>query len=371
MRRLIDWLERRWVAPAYAGWLLAGIGFCFFAAATNTMAGWLYAISGMIFALLLLAAILPKRSLLELQVSRKAIAPVTMGDVLSIEITIHNPTKAPKTLLEVKDLLPHVISKPVSLPVEAIAARSDFHWTYELPTNRRGAYHWQEVQIRTAAPLGLFWCRRSHNAPATAIVYPTILPLKSCPLIDKLGQADNTLIPSLSPYAQLATEGVSRGLRPYRYGDPTRLIHWRTSARYGEFKVRELEVFHGSQEVTICLDSGGKWSENEFEQAAIAAASLYFYANRCQLQVKLWTAATGLVWGDRTVLETLARVNFNEEATAEVPKNTPVIWLTNSSDAIANLPAGSAWVLWGLSAISNCPGITIEPEVSLSAQLQI
>ncbi|PSB04812.1 DUF58 domain-containing protein [Merismopedia glauca] len=372
MQRLTDWLETHWVAPAYAGWLLAGIGISFFAAATNTMAGWLYAISGMIFALLLLAAILPKRSLTQLQVSREAIAPVTMGDVLTIDIIVHNPTKQPKTLLQVQDMLPYVVGKPASTAIETIYPQSDFHWVYELPTTRRGVYHWHEVQIRTATPLGLFWCRCSRNVPATAIVYPTVLPLKSCPLIDKLGQSENSPLQSLSNRAQLATEGISRGLRPYRYGDPTRLIHWRTSARYGEFQVRELEVFTGSQEVTICLDSGSKWEETDFEQAAIAAASLYFYASRCQLNVKLWTAATGLVWGNQAVLETLARVSFNEEASAEVPINTPLIWLTNYPEAIANLPSGSAWVSWGsrLPNISKFPGITINSQYPLSTQLQ-
>ncbi|MBD1941203.1 DUF58 domain-containing protein, partial [Coleofasciculus sp. FACHB-712] len=50
--RIADWLETRWVTPAYAGWILGIIAVCFFGAATNTMAGWLYVISGLSFALL-------------------------------------------------------------------------------------------------------------------------------------------------------------------------------------------------------------------------------------------------------------------------------------------------------------------------------
>jgi uncharacterized protein (DUF58 family) len=52
-----------------------------------------------------------------------------------------------------------------------------------------------------------------------------------------------------------ATEGITRSLRPYRWGDPTRLIHWRTSARYGELRVRELEKVTTDQEVLIGLDT--------------------------------------------------------------------------------------------------------------------
>ena len=63
MNRINEWLETHWVTPAYAGCLLTGIALCFFGAASNTMAGWLYVISGLIFGLLVVAAVLPARSL--------------------------------------------------------------------------------------------------------------------------------------------------------------------------------------------------------------------------------------------------------------------------------------------------------------------
>ncbi|WP_198007599.1 DUF58 domain-containing protein [Dactylococcopsis salina] len=33
------------------------------------------------------------------------------------------------------------------------------------------------------------------------------------------------------------------------------MIHWRSSARYGELRVRELELSIGGQYVVICLNS--------------------------------------------------------------------------------------------------------------------
>src|SRR4028119_1925480 len=106
INRTNDWLETHWVTPAYAGWLLAGIAICFFGAATNTMAGWLYVISSVTFALLGLAAVLPARSLRHLKVHRSPIPPVTVGDQLTIEIEIENQTNQPKTLVQFKDVLP-------------------------------------------------------------------------------------------------------------------------------------------------------------------------------------------------------------------------------------------------------------------------
>ena len=376
--RIADWLETHWVTPAYAGWLLGGIAICFFGAATNTMAGWLYVISGIIIALLILAAILPARSLRFIQVRRHPISPVSAGEELTIELEIENQSPKPKTLLQVLDLLQSELGKPMQTPVEAIAPQRVYHWVYYHPTQKRGVYRWHEVQIRTGTPLGLFWCRRSWEAPATAIVYPIVLPLAQCPLVDELGK-ENTAQFYSDRRAHSATEDITRGLRPYRLGDPSRLIHWRSSARYGDLRVRELEVFTGSQEIIICLDSATPWHFEDFEQAVIAAASLYCYAKRSQLNVKLWTARTGLVHGNQTVLETLAATNAGEDADAGTPPYLPLIWLTQNPATLNSLPPGSRWVLW-LPALSEgnvaraverrYPGIVIDTEQPLQGQLQ-
>lgn len=376
MNKIADWLETHWVTPAYGGWLLGVIAVSFFGAATNTMAGWLYVISGIIFALLGLAAVLPPRSLRSLSIRRNPISPVTVGDPLSIELEIENNTKQPKTLLEIQDFLPFVLGKPAKTSVEIIPPQDIYRWSYYQPTERRGVYRWHTLQLRTASPLGLFWCRREREVSASAIVYPTVLPLKTCPLIDEIGQDENAPYHSRDRRAYAATEGITRALRPYRFGDPTRLIHWRTSARYGEFKVRELEIFKGGQEIIICLDSADDWDSNDFEQAVIAAASLYFYASRSQLNVKLWTAATGLLWGNQVVLEALAAVSANEEVVNETLPRLPLIWLTQNSASINTLPGGSRWVFWQARASSNVsmnrnfPGIAIDREQPLQNQLQ-
>lgn len=373
--QVADWLETRWVSPAYAGWLLGSLAIFFFGAATNTMAGWLYVISGVSLALLGIAAILPGRSLNSLRVRRFPINPVSVGDFLTIEVQIDNPTPQPKTLLKVQDLIPFVLGKPVSTAIEIIPSQGNYLWTYYLPTQRRGLYRWSEVQLRTASPLGLFWCRRSQQAKATAIVYPTVLPLTTCPLVDQMGQD-----PSQQLYqggrSLMATEGLTRTLRPYRYGDPTRLIHWRTSARYGELRVRELEVSMGGQEIIICLDSEAAWQPEKFEQAVVVAASLYFYASKRQLNVKLWTAGTGLVYGCQVVLEALAGVDANEDAVENRPM-LPLIWLSQNSASFNDLPSGSRWVFWPrdinpekVLVKQDFPGLEIHPDRPLQLQLQ-
>lgn len=377
--RIADRLETQWVTPAYAGWLLSFISICFFGAATNTMAGWLYVISGISFALLGLAAVLPPTSLRSLRVSRHLITPVSVGNQLSIELEIENQTNQPKTLLQVQDLLQSQLGKPVQTAIEKIPALSTYKWVYSQPTQKRGVYRWHTVQVRTAAPFGLFWCRRSWDVSATAIVYPTVLPLTTCPLVDELGQEDRKHFCSRDRQTLATTEGITRALRPYRLGDPTRLIHWRTSARFGELKVRELEVFTGGQEIIICLDSAGSWHPEHFEAAIIAAASLYFYARQAQLNVQLWTALTGLLNGNRVVLEALASADFGETTGVATLPNQSLIWLTQNPVSLASLPIGSRWALWQ-SELTNrsagsmsqkYPGLVINNEQPLQLQLQL
>lgn len=374
--RITNWLESHWVTPAYSGWLLGGIALCFFGAAVNTMAGWLYVLSGVSFALLGIAAILPRRSLFGLNIRRHSIQPVTVGDQLTVELEIENETTQPKTLLQIQDLLPFVLGKPVQTPIEIIAPSGSYRWVYYHSTQRRGVYRWQTLELRTAAPLGLFWCSRRREVPATAIVYPTVLPLTTCPLIDEMGQENSPQFFSQERRSQSATAGLTRSIRPYRIGDPTRLIHWRTSARYGELRVRELEVITGGQEIVVCLDSASTWQADDFEQAVIAAASLYFYAQRQQLNIKLWTAATDLVQGERLVLEALAATEPGEELSTNLPKR-PLIWLSQNPVSLNTLPPGSRWILWPVSSSQpetlvnrNYPGFVIQSDQSLQLQLQ-
>jgi uncharacterized protein (DUF58 family) len=375
-KKINNWLETHAATPAYGGWVLTGISIAYLGAAINTMAGWLYVISGVSFALLGVSAFIAPRSLVGIIVKRRPIEPVTAGDDLKIEIEVENHRKQPASLLQVRDILPFVLGQPVQQSIENIQPQDSYRWIYYHPTQQRGVYRWHTAELATGAPWGLFWCRRSRPCEARAIVYPTVLPLTTCPLVDEMGQDESQRGDPRGKPLQMATTGLVRSLRPYRIGDPTRLIHWRTSARYGELRVRELEVITGGQEIIIAIDSSFKWEQELFEQAVITAASLYFYAQKQKLQVQLWTAATGVIKGDRSVLETLAATNPIEKNRLP-PDDCPLIWLTQNSFTTSSLPLGSRWVLWqNLAAPAETvinrddPGIIIQNEQELQPQLQ-
>ena len=379
-RGWLEELELRGAAPTVGGRVAIIIGLCFFGAATNTMVGWLYAISGTMLALLAIAAILPRRGLRALEVRRRPILPASAGDMLTLELEITNASDRWCGLFEIHDRLPPSLLQAgrerktgaLAIGVEAIGPKTMQRVRLTSAAARRGIYRWDAVDLRSGAPLGLFDSRCRIAAPARAVVYPTVLPLTQCPLLDSFGEAESDRYQPRQPERATATD-IVRGLRPYRSGDSLRLVHWRSSARYGELRVRELETAASGRDLIVGLDSASTWEADDFEQAAIAAASIYFYAYRRQLAVCFWSAGTGTIRGNRQVLEALAGVQPGETSTHATP-TLPLLWLTSNPQSFALLPAGSRWFCFGdrgdRTVTTLLRGFDIDRQESLQAQLQ-
>jgi uncharacterized protein (DUF58 family) len=358
-----NWLEQKWVAPAYAGWVLLAVSICFFGAATNTMTGWLYVLSAMGIVLLVLAAVLPIKSLQALLIEHLPIAPITQGEDLQISVRLHNRSYQPQRLLQVFDLTPPSWGKLPPLAIEQVPARGSHVATFTCPSPPRGLYNWDKLALRSGQPLGLFWCRRVRHSPAQVYVYPAHLLLTHCPLLDYWEQSLAPSNAATISRPQLSMMGTTRSLRPYRTGDPLRLIHWRSSARYDRFQVRELEIANHSHTMTICLNASSDWPADDFEQAVIATCSLYHYARQRQLAVQLWTSSHGLLTSQLAVLQALAEIQV---ATASAtPPSGSLLWISNQ--ASAHLAAGSRSLLW--TSFSGL-GLAIDPSQPLLPQLQ-
>ncbi|BAQ66795.1 DUF58 domain-containing protein [Geminocystis sp. NIES-3709] len=366
------WLENRWATPAYSGWILIGIALSFFGAATNTMAGWLYVLSGILLSLLALNLFVAINTLKQLQVKRSMIEAISAGNELTIELVVSNPTKKTKTLIEIIDELPLELSGKITHRIESLPPQTTLKLISYAHTKKRGIYHWYNLQLKTAAPFGLFYSTRQKLVESKAIVYPQVLPLQTCPLIDTIGSQETKQQQSERLY-QNATEGVTKALRQYRYGDPIRLIHWRSSARFGDLQVRELETITGGEEIIICLDNSSQWQPEYFETAVIAAASMYFYASRQQLEVRLWTADKGLIRGSQVMLETLAGIDFGVTKTEDIPLSS-VIWLSQNPNTLSLLSPHSRWLLFPSTenklAIDNLLGIFYDEDIPLQTLLQ-
>lgn len=375
MKRLFRYLEYRFCVPEFAGWMLMMLSGFFFAAATNTLSGWLYVISGVSFALILISGILPSRVIKDIQIVRSPLEPVSAGDAIAVELVITNIGKTDKSLFEIFDFIPlrllgessESLSEsgdalgnsftdiPPKKVIDQLIPLQKLSWVYVLDSQYRGIFWFNRIDLVTASPFGLFRSRRSvtgKQIEQKLIVYPQVLTLNQCPLIDQMG-ADETPKTYNQRYINAnANEGLTKALRPYRWGDPTRLIHWRSSAKFGELKIRELEITLSGQDLVIALDTDLGWKDYQFEEAVVAAASLYFYAQGVNLNVKLWTIAGGLIQGQQVVLETLAGVNPMDSASSssssdyEKLPETPLVWLTHQRNSLTTLSPHSRWLLW-------------------------
>ncbi len=380
----LKWLETHGAVPAYGGWVLIGLTFCFWLAATNTMAGWLYVLSGLGVALLMVSAIMPMQMLKGLEIWRtpgaklSPLSPVHVGDPLFVEIHVRNRTTQAKGLLMAQDRVPQALGEPAEVVIEAIAPQSSYTWQYSLNPERRGLYQWQTITLRSGAPLGLFWSRRIQKVPAQVLVYPRILPLARCPLLEEIGPSAQQLFQQV-PQSRTGSEGSTRSLRPYRTGDPMRMVHWRSSARFNALRVRELEVMDGGYTFIIALDTQGNWHPDAFEQAVMAAASLVNYATQRQRAPQLWTPQRGLVQGTQQILEVLAQIE-PQPTEGEHALNQAAICLTTHPESLSTLPPGSRYMLWNQTASgalsearvpkSQHLGLNIDPDVPLQTQLQ-
>lgn len=377
---LLTWLETHSAAPAYAGWVLTGLTFCFWLAAANTMAGWLYVLSGVGAALLLLSAAMPMRILKGIEIRRSPLSPIHVGESLSVEISLRNPTAQSKGLLVVQDQVPKGLGEMPEVVIEAIAPHNTYRWHYILDPERRGLYQWKAITLRTGAPLGLFWSRRVQHIQAEVLVYPRILPLNRCPLMDEIGASAQQQFQQV-PLSRNGSEGTTRSLRPYRTGDPMRMVHWRSSARFNTMRVREMEVLGGGSTFVIALDTQGNWHSDSFEQAVMAAASLFCYATQHHSAAQLWTPQWGLVQERHPALEVLAQIEPQSAAAEKLPEQS-VVWLTTNPESLKTLPIGSRYIFWPKTtsdaeirtidflAPLDHVGITMSLALSLQVQLQ-
>lgn len=368
--RLTTWLEEHWVNPAYSGWLLLGLMIFFLAAAANTLAGWLYVISGGMAALLAIAARLPLRQLDHLELCRASLPPRCVGDPLSIRLDLTNPDDWGKGPFQLIDPLPEELGGTQVQAVAYLPARGTVSCQYRRYAKQRGIYRWPGVTVRTAAPLGLAWRRCTLESAGTMVVYPQILPLRRCPI---LAAAEQGLDAVIGDRRQGQIEGLTRSLRPYRWGDPSRLIHWRSSARLGELRVRETDASPPPRAITLALHTTAPWSRDHFEQAVIAAASLYHYARRQGHSVTLWIPPGQQYHDPPSVLAALAAIAIVPQAFPLSLPSFPLLWLTCT--VRSDLPAGSQQILWCQSAaIGGHPSdvniLRINPDAPLAPQLQ-
>jgi uncharacterized protein (DUF58 family) len=140
-----------------------------------------------------------------------------------------------------------------------------------LASDRRGVYSFGPVRVSVSDLFGYEEASVSYEDEATYVVQPRTLPVR---------EPEEQPLPAeevRSRHSLFDDPALFAGVRPYRWGDPMRRVHWRATARTG---VTLSKRFDPSRErnVLLALDvqtmSGAIWtSDDELVEGLMVAAS--------------------------------------------------------------------------------------------------
>lgn len=251
-RRLSFTRLGRW----YVG-LTIGIGL----AAINTGNNLLFLVLGLLLSSIVVSGVLSEVSLRGVRVERRLPSAVSVGTPALVGLLARNgKPRAPSVGIEIREKGGDVAGRGLFL---LLAAGSAEEVSYRFTPERRGLHRFEQLEVATRAPFGLFEKSRPLAAAEELIVFPRrIAP------------------PSQQP-RPLAREGerntgqVGHGLevhalRDHRPGEDARSIHWRSSARAGKLIGIDREQ-ERKRQVCVVLDhrrASGAALEDAVERAA-------------------------------------------------------------------------------------------------------
>lgn len=136
----------------------------------------------------------------------------------------------------------------------------------EVQPARRGWMELPPLLVATSYPFGLVRCARDLCRGQRALVVPAAGKVHTVGMLRFLERKQaRQELETRANRVRPSSMGEFHGLRPWRAGDSSRLIHWRTSARLGQPMVREHEA-PGRQALLILVDPGlvaGQWSASD------------------------------------------------------------------------------------------------------------
>lgn len=264
---------------------------------------------------LVLAAVLRVAMLrLRVEVERELHpARVHAGTASRVELHVRNRSGLRTPVLTLRD--PVGRGRTARVVLAPLGKDEVVRAAYRLPTERRGLLRVGPMAIEITDPFGLAMVTIQGAPSAELTVWPAVdevLPLPHTSGDDPLAGSDH-------PNSLSAQGDDFYSLRPYVVGDDLRRVHWKSTARSDDLLVRQDEMPWQGR-ATVVLDSRhGSHSDESFERAVSAAASVILASARRRFLVRLVTTA-----GDDTqfgaggvhvenILERLSTIELTEE----------------------------------------------------------
>jgi uncharacterized protein (DUF58 family) len=240
--------------------LTIGVGF----AAINTGNNLLFLVLGLLLSSIIVSGILSETSLRSVRVERRLPASATAGTPALIGLVARNgKARAPSFGLDLREKGGEVEGHGLVLLLGA--GRSE-EVAYRFTPARRGLYRFEQLEVATRAPFGLFEKSRPLSAPGELIVFPRRIPP---PPQEPLLLAREGERPTARPGHGLEVHA----LRDHKPGEDVRTIHWRTTARAGRLIGTDREE-ERRRRVCVLLDHRGARGP-ALESAVEKAAALF------------------------------------------------------------------------------------------------
>jgi uncharacterized protein (DUF58 family) len=189
--------------------------------------------------------------------------------------------------------------------------------SYAVPTQRRGVIEIGPMTIEITDPFGLSTVRVQAAGTTAVTVYPRLDPI--APLPFSRGHDPHGAAHDSRSLGRIGEEFYA--LRDYSVGDDLRRVHWPSTARRGRLMVRQDELPRQGR-VTVLLDTRATaHSDDSFERAVSAAASVVATSSRQRDLVRLVTTGgrdSGFATGRahlESVLEFLASIRATSRGT--------------------------------------------------------
>ena len=277
----LAWLERRLSLPLVFGVLAAAT----FLIAWNRGIALLYALFALLVAAVLLSILGPRLMLRAASVRIDMPSSASVGDTVTIGVTVV-PKAWPRKrhMLYLPAPYPFAPGHGLFLPV----AGDGVERRLQVPVRRRGVFRMCEAEVVSAYPFGLATVQRTWPAESQqATVYPRVYGGNGLAWLRTAAHGHD----GTSRASAAAGEDLFREIREYRRGDNPRHIHWKGSARRGEFVVRQFDAL-AADEFWIVLDldpasHAGSGEDHSFERAVELAASVATQCIRAGLRCGL------------------------------------------------------------------------------------
>ena len=215
---------RRRLKTTKLGWWFMGLTLGIGLAAINTGNNLLFLVLGMLLASIVISGVLSEQSLREVRIERRLPAGAAAGQPALIGLVARNGKKrAPSFSLELREKGGDIQGRGFLV---VLGAQQTAEIAYRFLPHRRGLHRFDQLEVATRAPFGLFEKSRPLDAPGEMVVFPR-----------------KVAAPPAQPQA-LAREGERpedriglglevHSLRDHRAGEDARTIHWKSSARHG------------------------------------------------------------------------------------------------------------------------------------------